>query len=82
MKKKATLKVTDTGFINILELVHIYGKKRLKTIKLYKVAKLPDGDLFVQFYDKRGKLVKPRHFPKIGRKSNMSKKLRDIANGR
>lgn len=78
MKKKATVRIQDSGFINILELVHIYGKKRLKTIKRYKVAKLPDGDLFVQFYDKRGKLVKPRQFPKIGRKSNMSKKLKEI----
>lgn len=80
--KKKTVRIQDSGFINILELVHIYGKKRLKTIKRYKTVKLPDGDLFVQFYDKRGKLVKPKQFPKIGRKSNMSKALRDIANGR
>lgn len=76
--KKKTLKINDAGFINLLELVHIYGKKRLKTIKQYKVDKLPDGDLFVQFYNKRGELVKPRQFPKIGRKSNMSKVLKEI----
>lgn len=79
--RNKTLKINDSGFINILELVHIYGKKRLKAIKRYKTVKLPDGDLFVQFYNKRGQLVKPKQFPKIGRKGNMSKALRDIANG-
>ena len=81
MKKKATLKIKD-GFINIQQLVHIYGKERLSKIKSYNLAKLPDGEIFVKFYDKRGKLIKPRQFPKMGRKSNMSKALRDIANGR
>lgn len=75
-----TLKITD-GFIDVLQLVHIYGKKRLKTIKQYKLTKLPNGELFVQFYNKRGELVKPRQFPKMGRTGNMSKKLKDIANG-
>lgn len=81
MGKRLSLKLLPEGLIDLKELVHLYGKEKLKKIKQYKLRPLPDQSLFLELLDKRGQTVKPKGFPKIGRKKNMSKKLWRIANG-
>jgi hypothetical protein len=78
---KLSLKLLPEGLVDIKDLVHVYGKERFNTIRQYSLLKLSDGSLSLQFYDKRGQLVKPKQYPKIGRKSNMSQVLKDIVNG-
>jgi len=69
------------NLLETLQAVHVYGQKRLSKIKSFKPRKLSNGDVYLVCYDKRGKIVRPRHIPKIGKKSNMSKTLRDIVSG-
>jgi len=75
---KLSLKLLPEGLVDIKDLVHVYGKERFRTIRQYSLFKLHDGSLSLKFYNKRGELVKPRQYPKIGRKSNMAQVLRDI----
>jgi hypothetical protein len=82
MAKKLSLKVLPEGIIDIKELVHLYGKDKFKKIKQFSIRQLPDESLFLELYDRKGQTVKPKGFPKIGRKKNMSKKLWKIANGK